>query len=50
MEGWPERFGIIDFYLSVCREHPIVGVLAEDLHLIDIGSPSALAEANGLFV
>ena len=46
MEEWPERFGIIDFYLSVCTEKKIRGVLATDLELIDIGSPEKLAEAE----
>ena len=46
MAEWPERFGIMDFYLSVAARQPIYGVLAEDLRLIDIGSPEKLAEAE----
>ena len=49
MEEWPERFGIIDFYLKACRDHRITGVVAEDLHLIDIGSPETLEAADRLF-
>ena len=46
MEGWPGKFGIIDFYLSVCRDHPVRGLLAGKLNLIDIGTPESLAEAR----
>lgn len=49
MEEWPERFGIIDFYLKACRDHRITGVVAQDLHLIDIGSPETLEAADRLF-
>lgn len=47
MEDWPERFGIMDFYLKVCGEQEIRGILApEDFNMIDIGSPETLNEAN----
>lgn len=46
MAAWPEKFSIIDFYLSVCTAGSIRGVVAPDLRLIDIGSPEKLAEAN----
>ena len=46
MASWPEKFSIIDFYLSACAAGTIRGVLAPDLHLIDIGSPEKLAEAQ----
>jgi NDP-sugar pyrophosphorylase family protein len=46
MASWPEKFSIIDFYLSECAAGTIRGVVAPDLHLIDIGSPEKLAEAN----
>lgn len=50
MEEWPDKFSIIDFYLQNCASHPIIGVVAEDLSLIDIGSPEklALAESSNL--
>ena len=35
-------------YLQQAAENKIRGVLAPDLHLIDIGSPAKLAEANAL--
>jgi len=46
MASWPDKFSIIDFYLQQAAENKIRGVLAPDLHLIDIGSPAKLAEAN----
>ncbi len=46
MEGWPEKFSIIDFYLAAAVTGRVRGVLARDLKLIDIGSPSKLAEAD----
>ena len=46
MAAWPERFSIIDFYLSECAAGTIRGVVAPDLRLIDIGSPEKLAEAQ----
>lgn len=48
MAGWPDKFSIIDFYLKAAASHPIRGVVARDLHLIDIGSPEKLAEADVL--
>ena len=46
MAPWPDKFGIIDFYLSVADRFPIVGVIPMSLKLIDIGSPEKLAEAE----
>ncbi|MBP5336500.1 MAG: nucleotidyltransferase family protein [Bacteroidales bacterium] len=46
MAAWPEKFSIIDFYLSECTAGSIRGVVAQELRLIDIGSPEKLAEAN----
>ena len=46
MASWPEKFSIIDFYLSECAAGTIRGVVAPDLHLIDIGSPEKLEEAG----
>ena len=46
MAGWPDRFSIIDFYLKECAAGSIRGVVAQDLHLIDIGSPEKLAQAD----
>ena len=46
MASWPEKFSIIDFYLSECAAGTIRGVVADDLRLIDIGSPAKLEEAG----
>ena len=46
MAAWPDKFSIIDFYLQQCADRLIRGVVAPDLHLIDIGSPEKLEEAQ----
>lgn len=46
MSDWPEKFSIVDFYLSAAATYTIRGVLAPRLHLIDIGSPEKLAAAS----
>ena len=46
MESWPSRFGIIDFYLNVCRDRHIKGFLKEDLRFIDVGKLDTLKEAE----
>ena len=46
MASWPEKFSVIDFYLSECAAGTIHGVVAPNLRLIDIGSPEKLAEAE----
>lgn len=40
------RFPIMDFYLSVCAAYGIYGVLAEGLHLIDVGKLDTLEQAE----
>ena len=46
MESWPERFSITDFYIKEAERHPIYGIAAPDLKIIDIGTPETLAEAE----
>lgn len=46
MEFWPARFGIIDFYLSVCHKVEIKGWLKEDLQLMDVGKADTLQKAE----
>ncbi len=47
MASWPDRFSIIDFYLSLAASGRIKAVLApSDFRLIDIGTPEALKEAT----
>ena len=49
MASWPDKFSIIDFYLSMAAIHPIKGVVAPvDMRLVDIGSQDGLREAEAL--
>ncbi len=45
-EGWPEKFSIIDFYLSICSEVEIHADVHTDLHLMDVGKVDTLAQAE----
>ena len=46
MDRFPDRFGIIDFYLSVCHRARIVGLVKDDLRLMDVGKIDTLSEAE----
>ncbi len=46
MDEFPDRFGIIDFYLKVCATHNIKGYVKDDLKLMDIGKLDTLAQAE----
>ena len=46
MDEWPDRFGIIDFYLKECATHNIKGYAKDDLMLMDIGKLDTLAQAE----
>ena len=46
MDTWPRKFSIIDFYLSVCRDHVLKGYVQPDLRLMDVGKLDTLAEAE----
>lgn len=50
MKDWPSRFSIIDFYLSVADRVPIIGVPKDELQLIDVGKPEALATISSDFI
>lgn len=43
MRYWPEKFGIVDFYLSVCRTHAIRAAVMPGLVLHDVGKVSELS-------
>lgn len=45
-DGFPDKFGIIDFYLSVCDRVVIRGCVKDDLRLMDVGKLDTLAEAE----
>lgn len=46
MERFPDRFSIIDFYLSVCHRSHIVGLVKDDLEMIDVGKLDSLQAAE----
>ena len=46
MDRFPDRFSIIDFYLSTCHRAHIVGCPKSDLRLLDVGKLDSLAEAE----
>ena len=46
MDHWPERFSIIDFYLSICDVYPIYAYQQPGLRLIDVGKLDTLAVAE----
>ena len=37
MQSWPERFSVIDFYLSICRDHEIRGLDVTGAVIRDVG-------------
>ena len=46
MAEWPDKFGIIDFYLDACQKADIRGYLKTDLRLLDVGKLDSLVEAE----
>lgn len=46
MQTWPDKFSIIDFYLSTCSELNIRGMLQDHLEVLDVGKLVALTEAR----
>ena len=46
MDRFPDRFSIIDFYLSVCHRSHIVGFPKDDLKVLDVGKLDSLHEAE----
>jgi NDP-sugar pyrophosphorylase family protein len=46
MDRFPDRFGIIDFYLSVCHRSRIVGMSQPDLRILDVGKLDSLEQAE----
>ncbi len=45
-DRFPDRFSIIDFYLSICREEQIKCVVKDDLMLLDVGKLDSLHAAE----
>ena len=50
MDRFPDRFSIIDFYLSVCHRARIVGLPKDDLRLLDVGKLDTLREAEEFII
>ena len=46
MAEWPDKFGIIDFYLDACQKADIRGCLKTDLRLLDVGKLDSLVDAE----
>jgi len=46
MERFPDRFSIIDFYLSVCHRARIAGLVKDDLRVLDVGKIDMLTKAD----
>lgn len=50
MNDYPEKFPIMDFYLSRCHEIGIYGVTQPQLRLLDVGKCDTLVEAEKFLV
>lgn len=46
MDNYPDKFGIIDFYLKICDKAVIKACAMPDLHLLDVGKVDTLANAE----
>lgn len=46
MVGAPDKFPIMDFYLTMCKRVPIKGILKKDLKLMDVGKLDTLYDAE----
>lgn len=46
MASFPDKFGIIDFYLQVCSKAVVVGQVKPDLRLLDVGKIGVIDEAE----
>lgn len=46
MERMPRKFSLIDFYLSICAEVPVYGVVQPFFKMLDVGKPERLAAAE----
>ena len=45
-EGDALRFPIVDFYLKICKDHPVYGFEAAGSRMIDVGKFDSLSEAG----
>lgn len=49
MEAFPDKFGIIDFYLKTCDKAVVKACVKQDLRLLDVGKLDTLAEAERFY-
>lgn len=49
MSDLPDRFSIIEFYLSICNKEELICYIPDNLKLIDVGKISSLKDAEQLF-
>lgn len=53
MQSWPDRFSILDFYLSTLQVNNYKAYTQKDMRVLDIGKPEAIEQAvlflNGSF-
>ena len=50
MDRFPDRFPIIDFYLSVCHRAAVVGLVKPDLLVLDVGKLDSLEQAEAFLL
>ena len=46
MDRFPDRFGIIDFYLQTCHRARVYGCVKDDLRLMDVGKIETIDQAE----
>lgn len=46
MEGWPDAFSIVDFYLANAKNHLIMAYEMSQLDIIDVGKPETIKLLN----
>ena len=46
MQRFPDKFSIIDFYLSTCHRAHVVGLVKNDLQVLDVGKLDSLEQAE----
>ena len=46
MQGYPDKFSIVDFYLQHCHDHVIRGYVQPGLRLMDVGKIETLGQAD----
>lgn len=46
MNSFPDKFSIIDFYLSICDQHAVHAFLATENYMVDVGKLESLDKAE----